>query len=32
VNVCKKRIVRHGLSVIHSSAADHHDDDCNHGG
>ena len=33
VNDCNERIVRHGLNVIHSSAAnDHDDDDGNQGG
>ena len=32
VNDCNERIVRHGLSVIRSSAVDDHDDDSSHGG
>lgn len=32
VNDCKERIVRHGLSLIRSSAPDEHDDDNSDGG
>ncbi len=32
VNDCNERIVRHGLNIIHSSAATDHDDDTGHGG
>jgi transposase, IS5 family len=32
VNDCNERIVRHGLNVICSSAADDHNDDSSHGG
>ena len=32
VNVCNKRIVRHGLRIIRSSEADDHDADSSHGG